>query len=85
MDRGRTVDRTGGPWTATGLDRNWTDRRSMDRDRTGLLDRGLTGPTVGQHCRKRNFFFEKKDRNSNIEFLLKSILMDNFEIPVYIS
>ena len=35
--------------------------------------------------RKRNYFFEKKNRNSNIEFLLKSILMHNLEIPVYIS
>ena len=33
---------------------------------------------------KKLFFFEKKNRNSNIEFLLKSILILNFEIPVYI-
>ena len=46
MDRGRTVDRTGGPWTAGPV-----RFRSMDRDRTGprILDRGPTGPTVGQH------------------------------------
>ena len=33
----------------------------------------------------RIFFFKKKNRNLNVEFSLKSILMHNFEIPGYIS
>ena len=34
---------------------------------------------------KMGLFFRKANRNSNIEFLLKSILVHSFEMPVYIS